>query len=276
MTLSELAARLNLDRPLAFVDLETTGVNTQEDRIVEIGILRVSPDGAVDRWESLVNPGGPIPSDAIAVHHITDAMVQGAPAFGDLAITIHNLLVGCDLAGYNLRKFDRPMLVAEFARIGRPWPCPDAKTIDPFLVFLRMEPRDLESAVQFYCGDNYQIHEAGEGRPHRALFDAAAAAYVLLGQCGSYEDLPSTVDELHTFCENRDPSWLDADGKIAWRNGQACITFGKNAGRSLRDLARSDRGFLAWMLAKDFPIDTKRIVKEALDGRFPVAPAEVI
>jgi DNA polymerase-3 subunit epsilon len=270
--LSELATRLGLTRPLAFVDLETTGVNVETDRIVEIGILRVHPSGRVDCWESLINPGLPIPPEATEVHHITDAMVFDAPRFHVIAPVVATRLKGCDLAGYNLRRYDRRMLEAEFRRTMTPWPCADAKVVDPYAVFVQKERRDLEAAVEFYCGESYEIPE-GNGQQHRALFDAAAAAHVLLGQTGCYPDLPRTLEGLHVFCEQRDPNWIDAEGKIAWKNGEAVVTFGKNAGRSLRDLSCNDPSFLAWMLQKDFPADTKGIVHRALSGRFPTKPA---
>ena len=274
--LSALATVLRLERPMAFLDLETTGVNIQEDRIVEIGILRIGPSGAVETWETLVHPGRPIPPEATAVHGITDAMVAEAPPFAAIAETVDRWLEGCDLGGFNARKFDRPLLEAEFARAGRRPPSPSARLVDPFLIFLRQEPRDLAAGLTFYCGEDPEIPEAAGGRAHRALWDAAATAHILLGQLARYTDLPRELDALVEFCEHRDPSWLDRDGKIAWRNGEACLTFGKYAGRSLRELAATERSFLGWILTKDFSSDTKRLVSDALNGRFPVKPAEAI
>lgn len=270
-----IADHLQITRPLCILDTETTGVNVEQDRVVELAIVRVASMGvpgcydvACVRW--LVNPGIPIPASATAIHHISDADVMDCASFKSLASVFIEYLAGSDLVGYNARKFDVRILEAEFARAGVPWPCADAKVIDPYVIFVRQEPRDLESAVLFYCDRPVDRDEA-----HHAMADVGMTIEVLAAQLdrAGYEDVPRDLTGLHAFCENRDPGWLDLTGKILWRDGAAVLGVGKHAGRSLQDLARAERGYLQWMLAKDFPADCKTIIERALRGVFPdVAP----
>lgn len=268
-----IALHLQITRPLCILDTETTGVSVGQDRVIELALVRVTPMGlpglydvAVVRW--LVNPGIPIPASATAIHHITDADVAGCPSFAGLASMFAEYLSGVDLCGYNARKFDARILEAEFARVGAPWPCADAKVIDPYVIFVREEPRDLEGAVNFYLGQPVNPDDQ-----HRALGDVGMTIEVLAAMLDRYSDLPPDLAGLHTFCENRDPSWLDLTGKILWRDGAAILAVGKHAGRTLKDLAHAERGYLQWMLTKDFPPDVKAIVANALHGVFPTVSA---
>jgi len=258
-----LAARLGGERPLVALDVETTGNAPARDRIVEIGLVRIDPAGPISRLATLVHPGIPIPPEASAIHGITDAMVAEAPPFAAIANEVMILLDGADLCGYNLRRFDLPVLTAELARAGCVFSVRGRRIFDPFVIFRREEPRDLRAAVRFYCG------EAHTG--HRAVEDVAATVRVLAAQLQRYTGtLPDTADALHAYCEDRHASWVDAEGKIVWRADEACWNIGRQAGRPLRELARSERGFLLWVLERDFPADTKAIVQDALAGRFPV------
>jgi DNA polymerase-3 subunit epsilon len=248
------------------VDLEATGVWTGRDRIVQIAAATISPDGRVSTWSSLVNPEGPIPPAATAIHGITDAMVASEPTFAQLAPTVTALLSGCDLTGYNVERFDRRLLAAEFRRARFEDPTVGARVIDAYTLFVRHEPRALDDALRFYG-----IQEGQATRQaHDASSDVEAAVAVLVAQLKTYRDIPKTVDELHDWLYPSDPNRIDADGKLVWRDDVATVAFGEQAGTSLADLAAGDRDFLEWVLRKDFSDEVKAIVRDALAGRFPV------
>ena len=259
-----LAARLRISRPLCCFDLETTGTSTERDRIVEIAAAFVDPSGEVYARTMLLNPGCPIPPSATAVHGISDADVAGQPRFRDIAKALLRRVAPCDFIGFNVRRFDLPLLVAEFARAGVACDFTQAKVIDACDIFHRKEPRDLTAAVSFYTG-------ASHSGAHRADADVRATLSVLRAQLDRYTDLPVGVKELSDFGVNRLPGDLTEDGRITWRDGAARFTFGKMAGLSLQDAAR-EGDYLQWVLGKDFPADVKRLVSEALDGRFPAKP----
>ena len=261
LSFARLAARLRLDRPLAFLDLETTGLSVENDRIVELAILKVMPNGDVLRFSSLVNPERPIPAGATAVHGIGDADVAAAPKFAALADEVARFVAGCDVAGFNVGKFDLKLLAAELARVGAAHSLGEPRVIDAMAIFHRNERRDLSAAVRFYNGREHQ--------GHRAEVDVVATIDVLLAQLDRYPGLPEGIDALADYCDGRQPDWLTADGRAAWRDGAARLTFGKHAGKSLQTMRDDEPGYLRWILDKDFPEDLKRLVAEALDGRFP-------
>ncbi len=262
----ELAAHLVLVRPLVCVDLEATGVWPGHDRIVQMATASIFPDGSVSTWSSLVNPEQPMPPAALAIHGITDAMVASAPTFAQLAPTIEPLLSDCDLTGYNVERFDRRLLAAEFRRAELEDPTVGALVIDAYTIFVRQEPRSLDAALRFYGVEEGQAHR----QAHDASSDVEATVAVLAAQLNTYPDLPKTVAGLHTWLYPIDPNRIDADGKLMWRDGVATVTFGAQAGTSLADLAADDRSFLEWVLRKDFSDEVKAIVQDALAGRFPV------
>ena len=262
----ELAAHLVLTRPLVCIDLEATGIWPGHDRIVQIAAASIFPDGSVSTWSSLVNPEQPIPPAATAIHGLTDAMVVSAPTFAQLAPTVAALLSDCDLTGYYVARFDRRLLAAEFSRVEFEDPTIGARVIDAYTIFVRQEPRSLDAALRFYG-----VQEGQAARQsHDARSDVEATVAVLAAQLNTYPDLPRTVDGLHDWLNPSDPNRIDADGKLTWRDGVATVTFGAQAGTSLADLAVSDRGFLEWVLCKDFSDEVKAIVRDALAGRFPV------
>ncbi len=265
----ELAAQLVLTRPLVCVDLEATGVWTGHDRVVQIATANIFPDGRVSTWSSLVNPEQPIPPETTAIHGITDAMVTGAPTFAQLAQTTGALLSDCDLTGYNVERFDRRLLAAEFRRAGLEDPTVGARVVDAYTIFLRQEPRSLDAALRFYEVEEGQVTR----QPHDASSDVEATVAVLVAQLKKYPDVPQTVEALHDWLYPRDPNRIDADGKLMWRGGVATVAFGAQAGTSLAELAANDRGFLEWVLRKDFSDEVKAIIRDALAGRFPVQGA---
>ena len=261
----QLAAHLVLTRPLVCVDLEATGVWPGHDRIVQIASASIVPGGSVSTWSSLVNPEQSMPAAAQAIHGITDAMVASAPTFAQLAPRVGALLAGCDL-GYNVERYDRRLLAAEFRRAGHEDPTTGALVIDAYSIFVRQEPRSLDAALRFYGVEEGQVSR----QSHDARSDVEATVAVLAAQLNTYADLPKTVDELHAWLHPSDPNHIDADGRLVWRDGVATVTFGAQAGTSLPELAATDRSFLKWVLRKDFSDEVKAIVEDALAGQFPV------
>jgi DNA polymerase-3 subunit epsilon len=257
-----MSRTLKLSRPLAILDLETTGTTPIMDRIVEIAILKVDPNGSTAEYFERVNPGIPIPPEATEVHGIGDDEVKECPPFEKFAPKINMFLKGCDLAGYNLIKFDLPFLRSEFARVQCTVLFGQHCVVDACRIFHRKEPRDLISAVKFFC-------EQEHSQAHSAEDDVQACWKVLKAQIARYKDLPLNLEGLHSFCNERDARFIDEDRKFQWRYNEATIAFGKNRGRPLRDVAEDDAGFLEWMLKADFSTETKQIAKKALAGKFP-------
>lgn len=259
---SKLASAFQLGRPIAFFDLETTGVKTSEDRIVEISVLRIDPGGSFELKTRRLNPGMPIPAAASAIHGITDADVADEQGFEQIARSLAEFMHGCDLAGFNVTGFDLPMLIAEFERADVDFDQAGRHLIDMQVIFHQKEQRHLGAAYKFYCGKEL------EGA-HGAETDTRASVEVLLGQLDLYSDLPRDVEGLEAFF--RDPQSVDLRGKLVWDDeGEAVFNFGKkHMGDRLRDVASNDPSYLQWMLDGSFPQDTKEIVRAALGGELP-------
>ena len=256
---------LQLTRPLTFFDLETTGVDPDNDRIVQIALVRVEPGGARRTFTSLVNPGRPIPPQATAVHHITDDDVKDQPQFPALRGEVERMLAGSDLAGYNSIRFDGPLLQAELHRAGSELDLRGAKHIDGLVIFRLMEPRNLTAAYRKFCGK--ELADA-----HSALADTEATLEVLDAQVGFYDAVPADVDALHALCNPDEGRYVDRGRKFTWNeDGCAVFTFGKHSGEVLNAVAADPRkrGYLEWMLGKDFSEEVKGILREALAGVFP-------
>lgn len=248
---------MNLTRPLASLDLETTGTDPATSRVVEVGIVKRLPDGGdhVISWR--INPSVPIPPDASAIHGVTDADVAPCPPFAEVADDIAATLAGCDLVVFNGRAFDLPLLRAEFTRCGVAWPCDDAHVIDAFTIYREHERRDLSAAVRFYCGREHV-------GAHGAVADARATLDVAFAQVARYPDLAGLdVAALDAASGGRQPTWATTDGKVRWGDdGRAVWGFGKLTGKPVA----SDRGFASWVLRNDFAADVKAIVRRALAG----------
>jgi DNA polymerase-3 subunit epsilon len=251
--------RLTLERPLAFFDLETTGTRIGRDRIVQIGIVRLLPGGDRERFQTLVNPGIPIPAEATAVHGITDADVADAPALEDVARNVLDELAGCDLAGFNLLRFDVPFLAEELYRVGFDWDHASLRVVDVQRIYHQMEPRNLSAALRFYCG---REHDGA----HDAMADVEATADVLLAQLDRYTDaLQGTVDFLGELSGDRQRS-PDAAGKLMYDDrGNICLSFGKYKGWTLENIGRNDPGYMQWLMTKaELPGSTLGIMRSAL------------
>ena len=243
---------LALARPLAVLDVETTGRDPAADRLVEVAVVRFAPGSEPETFHARLDPGVPIPPAATAVHGIADADVAGCPTFGDVADDLRRFLAGSDLAGFNIKRFDLPFLAAEFRRCGKELDLRGVAVLDALQVFFDKEPRDLAAAVRLYCGRDHED-------AHSAVADAVAAAAVLDGQLARYADLPRSVPELHrAYCP------VDLAGKFRLEGGRVAFAFGKYGGRLVAEVAAEDPGYLRWLLGRDFPPDARRIAREAL------------
>ena len=257
---------LVLERPLVFFDIESTGTNPYRDRIVEIAVIKVMPDGSREDVVRRINPCIPIPAGASAVHGIYDADVADCPTFDVVAHNLYKYLEGCDLAGYNIVKFDVPMLQEEFKRCGLELSMKERKLIDVFNIFCRLYPRNLSAAYKFFCNGN--LEDA-----HSALADTDATVSVLFGQLAKHPELPREMAGLAEFSAARDADFVDSEGRLKFSGDEVVINFGKNSGRRLRDLASEDPGFLRWMLRSDFSDEVKTVIKNALAGEYPTRKA---
>jgi DNA polymerase III subunit epsilon len=269
---------LNLSKPLAVIDLETTGIRVANDRIVEICIVRNEPDNSTQTHTYRVNPEMPISLDSTLIHGISDEDVKDAPTFKQLAPKIHALLEGCDLAGYNSNKFDIPLLVEEFLRAGIDFDLRDRYFIDVQNIFHRMEPRNLRAAYKFYCGK--ELMDA-----HSAEADTLATFEILKAQIERYQDTEYKDEEgnvsipvkndmkaLHAFSYNT--RFVDLVGHIVFNAKQEEVfNFGKHKGRSVEEVFRIEPQYFDWMMKAEFPLSTKKVVA-AIRKRF-IRPGQI-
>ncbi len=253
---------LKLEKPVIFFDLETTGTNVSRDRIVEIAVVKVFPDGRRESNTRLINPEMHIPEGASQVHGITDADVSNQPVFSVVASNLLRYFDGCDIAGYNVIKFDIPLLSNEFARAGLTFDMTGRKVIDVFNIFCKLYPRNLSAAYKYFCGK--ELEDA-----HSAEADTLATLEVLYGQLAMHPEIGSTPDELHAFSENTGNGNIDSQGRFRWSGNDAMVSFGKHSGMTLAEVAVNEPGFLKWILRSDFPDDVKKIANDALMGIFP-------
>ena len=251
---------LQLTRPIVFFDLETTGLNPQVDRVIEICVIKLHPDGQKEVKTKRINPTVPISKESSEITGITDEDVKDCPTFAQFAKGIKAVMEGCDISGYNILRFDIPMLVEEFKRSDVEFSLKDVQIIDVQRIYHKMEPRTLEAAMKFYCNEELDGAHAAEN-------DVEATIKVLEGQISKYEDLSGDVSEIAEFC--KDERWVDTAGRLHWKDGEAAIGFGKKQGTLLKEMVKNDRGYLDWMLRGEFPEDTKDIIRNAFKGEFP-------
>lgn len=250
---------LKLARPLVIFDLETTGVRIGGDRIVQIAAVKRYPDGRRTAWSSLVNPEMPIPAGASAIHGITDDKVIGQPTFRELAETVLKAFSGCDLGGFNVRKFDWPFLLAEFGRVGYQvdW---QPRFVDSMAIFHAFVRRDLSAASVHYLGREHVD-------AHSAVADVEVTEAILEQQLQRHPEVPRTPEEIHEWLFPTDPNAVDSGGRFRWEGDEVVLAFGKHSGTKLRNV---DVGFLRWMTGASFIAeDAKAIARNALNGQYP-------
>ncbi|PCJ80542.1 MAG: DNA polymerase III subunit epsilon [Bacteroidetes bacterium] len=279
MGLEEGLKKLKLKKPLVVFDLETTGVQVGTDRIVEIAMIKVSPDGSVVRKPEkagkehriLVNPEMAIPLESSLVHGVYDEDVKQKHTFGEIAPGLVKFLDGCDLGGFNSNRFDVPMLAEEFLRVGVDFGLEGRNLIDVQNIFHKMEQRTLKAAYKFYCDKEL------EGA-HEAYPDTAATLEILVSQLEKYENtsisdsrgeqvgpVPADMDELHKFCQRTNN--VDLAGRLIYDDdGVIIFNFGKHKGVSAVELLKKDPGYFGWMMKGDFPRYTKRVLEQIKDG----------
>ncbi|MFC1967017.1 exonuclease domain-containing protein [Chloroflexota bacterium] len=259
---------LKLERPIAFIDLETTGNRYYADRIVEFSVLKIQQDGTEEYKSRRVNPEMLISLEAVNKHGITDAELAGEPIFRQLARGICEFLDSCDLCGFNILDFDLPLLENEFKRVGIKFSRDNRQIIDTIAIFHMKVPfdpnakRNLEAAYLLYCGKELK-------NAHSADSDVRASVEVLDGQLDMYDDLPRDVPGLCSVCSEGRGNYLDVVGKFVWFGEEAAFDFGKHSGRLLREIAGEYPDYLEWMLRQAFSPEVRDIVMGALEGKFP-------
>jgi len=247
---------LQLTNPLAFIDLETTGINISTDRIVEIAIVKILQDGTKQVKRKLINPQIPIPKAASDVHGITNEMVKDAPTFKQAANEIKQFINNCDLAGYNSNRFDIPMLIEEFLRAGLEFSTDAIKTLDVQKIFHMIEQRTLTAAYKFYC--NKQLTDA-----HSAEADATATWEVLEAQVQRYPQIGNTVQSIVKFTGEDDI--VDFARRFIKENGIEIFNFGKHKGKSVAQVLKEEPQYYDWMMKGDFSMNTKQKLTEILN-----------
>ena len=244
--------QLSLRKPIIFFDLETTGLSITSDRIVEMSIIKVMPNGTEEEHTFRFKPEIPISEEAYAVHHISNEEVAACPPFKSKAKEIAKMIEGCDIAGFASNRFDIPMLSEEFARAGVDFDFHKAKFVDVQTIFHKKEQRTLSAAYKFYCGKD--LHDA-----HSALADTRATYEVLMSQLDKYTDLPNDIEKLSAYSSPHRNA--DLMGRIVYNDkGEATINFGKHKGRTVAEVFRIDPGYYSWVLQGDFPQDTKNVL----------------
>ncbi len=245
--------QLNLKNPIVFFDLETTGINIVKDRIVEISLLKVYPNGKEEIKSRRINPEQPIPAEATAIHGITDDDVKDCPTFKQIAKSLADLLEGCDIAGFNSSRFDVPLLAEEFLRAGIDFDMRKRKFVDVQIIFHKKEQRSLEAAYKFYCDKELE-------NAHSAEADTKATYEVLKAQLDRYPDLAndiSTLSQEYSSFNNN----VDLAGRMVYdEKGVEVFNFGKHKGKSVTEVLRNEPSYYSWIMDGDFPLNTKQIL----------------
>ena len=247
---------LSLERPICFIDLETTGINVSTDRIVEIAVVKIGLDGTKQVKRRLVNPEMPIPKGSSDVHGISDEMVKDAPTFKELANEIKQFIEGSDIGGYNSNRFDVPMLNEEFLRAGITVDIENRKLLDVQKVFHMMEQRTLSAAYQFYCHKTLQD-------AHTAEADATATWEILEAQIERYPQIGNTVESIVKF--TGEDEIIDFARRLVYENDVIVFNFGKHKGKSVIQVLKDEPQYYDWMMKGDFALHTKQKLTEILN-----------
>jgi DNA polymerase-3 subunit epsilon len=252
---------LELRRPLAFIDTESTGVDPRTARIVRLTVLTLQPDGTRSSRTALVNPGEPIPPGATAVHGITDDDVADSPSFRSYARSLASSLADCDLAGFAIERFHLPLLQAEFERAGVEFDVSGRSVVDAMSIYHRLRPRNLEAAHAEFVGG--EAPDRSEPEPR-----VEAIYRVLLGELAAEPVIGRDPASIMRWGKGADDTWIDPDGRFAWSAaGEAVFNFGKHRGRRVSDIAESEPDYLGWLIAnEDFPSQARAMAEAALRG----------
>lgn len=250
---------ITLDKALAIFDIEATGLSVTHDRIVEIAVVKVAPDGTQTEFVKRVNPEMPIPKETSEIHGIYDEDVKDAPTLRDILPELEAFLSDCDFAGYNSNKFDLPLLAEELLRVESTFDLSACRHIDVQNIFHKMEQRTLIAAYKFYCSKDLT-------NAHNASADAQATWEVLDAQIARYNELQSDVDFLAEFSRHNNMDRADFAGRLAYNEkGDVIYNFGKHKGRTVEEVMRSEPGYYGWMLDADFPLYTKQCLRKEME-----------
>ena len=256
LPLNPLPMNLQLSKPIAFIDLETTGISITNDRIIEIAIVKIAADGTRLVKRKLINPGMAIPAGSTAVHGITDEMVKDAPSFKQVANECKQFMDHCDIGGYNSNRFDIPMLIEEFLRAGIEFSTEGRKFVDVQKIFHKMEERTLSAAYKFYC---QKILEGA----HSAEADAQATYEILEAQVTRYPQMGATVDSIVQF--TGEDEMVDFARRFIKENGIEIFNFGKHKGKTVEKVLKEEPQYYDWMMKGDFAMNTKQKLTEILN-----------
>lgn len=249
-------AQLSLKKPIIFFDLEATGTDPGTDRIVEIAMIKINPNGSKEKYVKRINPTVPIPPETTAIHGISDEDIKDAPTFKQIAKELYEWMKGCDLGGYNAVRFDIPMLAEELLRCDVQVDFTERKFVDVQQIFFKKETRTLSAAYEFYC--DKQMENA-----HNAEVDIETTIEVLEAQLDKYGDLENDVKALHSFT-NGDEGIVDYARRMVMKNGEPIFNFGKYKGRKVTDVLKEQPQYYDWMMNADFPLHTKQKLTEIL------------
>lgn len=251
--------KLNLTKPIAFFDLETTGLNFSKDKILEIAILKINPDQSEERFEERYNPTIDIPIESTEIHGITNADVKDCPTFKERAAAVKAFIGDADLAGYNSNRFDIPFLLEEMLNAGEDLDMNGRRYVDVQTIFHKMEQRTLEAALKFYC-------EKDLTDAHSAMADTQATYDVLKAQIAKYDEVENDVDFLFDFTQVGKNRKIDFVGRLALNDeGEIIYNFGKHKDKTIAEVYRNEPGYHRWIIDNDFPLITKKILKENVD-----------
>ena len=249
--------------PLVVLDLETTGTWTEKDRIVEVAMVKLSPGGERERFESRVNPGMPIPPRVSQITGITDEDVKDAPPFKAIAGQVLAFIADADLGGFNIERFDLPILERELYEVGLKLEWRTRAIYDALRIYHLREKRDLKAAYQFYCGKTL-------ANGHTAMGDTEATLEILEAQIRQYGKPEAGIESLRDVNAERVDDYFDREKKFRWWNGELYPAFGKYGRKhSLKEIAQKDQEYLEWLLTTDFSPEVKTLIRDALQGRFP-------
>ena len=261
---------MKISRPLVVLDLETTGTWVEKDKIVEMGLIKLMPDGTRIDYIKRVNPGMPIPPNVTRIINITNDDVKDKPYFKDIAKEALSFLEGADLGGFNILRFDLPLLEREFYEMGLNFHWQDRDIYDAQKIYHINERRDLMAAYLLYCGKKLE-------NAHSALNDADATVDILDAQIGKYGAIEKGIESLKDIDYERSSEYFDKERKFCWWNGQLYPTFGKYGKKKhIRDIAKLDSEYLEWMLTKDFDASIKVMIQKVLKGQFPEPPRALV